>query len=31
MEIGKIANWIARPSHGIKDLPFAFEYVRREP
>jgi benzoyl-CoA 2,3-epoxidase subunit B len=28
--IGEIANWIARPAHGIKGLPFEFEYVRRE-
>jgi benzoyl-CoA 2,3-dioxygenase component B len=27
---GEIANWIARPSHGIRGLPFEFEYVRRE-
>jgi benzoyl-CoA 2,3-dioxygenase component B len=30
-EPGKIANWIAKPAHGIKGLPFEFEYVRREP
>ena len=29
-ETGQIANWIARPSHGIHGLPFEFEYVRRE-
>ena len=29
-EPGKIANWIARPPHGIRGLPFEFEYVRRE-
>lgn len=28
--VGEIANWIAKPSHGIKGLPFDFEYVRRE-
>jgi benzoyl-CoA 2,3-dioxygenase component B len=28
-EPGKIANWIAPPSKGIKGLPFEFEYVRR--
>ena len=27
-EQGKIANWIAPPSKGIKGLPFEFEYVR---
>ncbi|PYS92327.1 MAG: benzoyl-CoA 2,3-epoxidase subunit BoxB [Acidobacteria bacterium] len=27
-EPGKIANWIAPPSAGIKGLPFEFEYVR---
>ncbi len=27
----QIANWIARPSHGINGKPFEFEYVRREP
>jgi benzoyl-CoA 2,3-epoxidase subunit B len=30
-EPGKIAHWIAKPSHGIKGLPFEFEYIRREP
>ena len=30
-EPGKIANWIAKPSHGIHGQPFEFEYVRREP
>ncbi len=29
-EPGKIANWISKPTHGIKGLPFEFEYVRRE-
>jgi benzoyl-CoA 2,3-dioxygenase component B len=29
-ELGQIANWIARPSHGIHGLPFEYEYVRRE-
>ncbi|MBI3666303.1 MAG: benzoyl-CoA 2,3-epoxidase subunit BoxB [Acidobacteria bacterium] len=29
-EIGQIANWISKPAHGIKGLPFEFEYVRRE-
>ncbi|MFN8547352.1 MAG: benzoyl-CoA 2,3-epoxidase subunit BoxB [Candidatus Eisenbacteria bacterium] len=29
-EPGKIANWIAPPTKGIKDKPFEFEYVRRE-
>jgi benzoyl-CoA 2,3-dioxygenase component B len=29
-EYGQIANWIAKPSHGIHGLPFEFEYVRRE-
>ena len=28
MEPGKIANWIAPPKSGIKQLPFEFEYVR---
>ena len=28
--IGEIANWLAKPAHGIKGLPFEFEYVRRE-
>ncbi len=27
-EPGKIANWIAPPSTGIKGKPFEFEYVR---
>jgi benzoyl-CoA 2,3-dioxygenase component B len=27
-EVGKIANWIAPPSSGIKGKPFEFEYVR---
>jgi benzoyl-CoA 2,3-dioxygenase component B len=27
-EPGKIAGWIAPPSHGIKGKPFEFEYVR---
>jgi benzoyl-CoA 2,3-dioxygenase component B len=27
-EPGAIANWIARPTRGIKGLPFEFEYVR---
>lgn len=27
---GAIANWIAPPTRGIKNLPFEFEYVRRE-
>jgi benzoyl-CoA 2,3-dioxygenase component B len=27
-EPGKIANWIAPPTQGIKGLPFEFEYVR---
>ena len=27
-EVGKIANWIAPPTHGINGLPFEFEYVR---
>jgi benzoyl-CoA 2,3-dioxygenase component B len=27
-EPGKIANWIAPPTAGIKGLPFEFEYVR---
>jgi benzoyl-CoA 2,3-epoxidase subunit B len=31
LEPGKIAHWIARPSHGIHGMPFEFEYVRREP
>ncbi len=30
VEPGKIANWIAPPSKGIKGLSFEFEYVRRE-
>lgn len=30
MALGEIANWIAKPTHGIKGLPFEFEYVRRE-
>jgi benzoyl-CoA 2,3-dioxygenase component B len=30
-EPGQIAHWIAKPSHGIKGLPFEFEYIRREP
>ena len=30
MEPGQIANWISRPAHGIRGLPFEFEYVRRE-
>ncbi len=28
-ERGKVANWIAPPSSGIKDKPFEFEYVHR--
>jgi benzoyl-CoA 2,3-dioxygenase component B len=28
-EPGKIAHWIAKPSHGIRGLPFEFEYVRK--
>jgi benzoyl-CoA 2,3-dioxygenase component B len=28
-EPGKVANWIAPPSGGIKDKPFEFEYVHR--
>jgi benzoyl-CoA 2,3-dioxygenase component B len=28
-EPGKIANWIAPPSSGIKGKPFEFEYVRK--
>ncbi|MEX2262428.1 MAG: benzoyl-CoA 2,3-epoxidase subunit BoxB [Bryobacteraceae bacterium] len=31
LEPGKIANWMARPAHGVRGLPFEFEYVRREP
>jgi benzoyl-CoA 2,3-dioxygenase component B len=27
-ELGKIANWIAPPTSGIKGKPFEFEYVR---
>lgn len=27
-ETGKIANWIAPPKSGIRNLPFEFEYVR---
>jgi benzoyl-CoA 2,3-dioxygenase component B len=27
-EPGKIANWIAPPKSGIRNLPFEFEYVR---
>jgi benzoyl-CoA 2,3-dioxygenase component B len=27
-EPGKIANWIAPPTSGIKGKPFEFEYVR---
>src|SRR6201991_3814176 len=27
-EPGKIAGWIAPPSHGINDKPFEYEYVR---
>ena len=27
-EPGKIANWIAPPSAGVKGKPFEFEYVR---
>ena len=27
-EIGKIANWIAPPTAGVKGKPFEFEYVR---
>jgi benzoyl-CoA 2,3-dioxygenase component B len=29
-EIGKIANWISKPTRGINGKPFEFEYVRRE-
>jgi benzoyl-CoA 2,3-dioxygenase component B len=29
-EPGRIAHWISKPAHGIKGLPFEFEYVRRE-
>lgn len=29
MEVGKMANWIAPPSKGIKGKPIDFEYVRR--
>jgi benzoyl-CoA 2,3-dioxygenase component B len=28
-EVGKIANWIAPPTKGIKDKPFEFEYVKQ--
>jgi hypothetical protein len=28
-EPGKIAHWIGKPSHGIRGLPFEFEYVRK--
>ncbi|MBI4613413.1 MAG: benzoyl-CoA 2,3-epoxidase subunit BoxB [Planctomycetes bacterium] len=28
--LGKIANWIARPVKGINGKPFEFEYVRKE-
>ena len=27
-EIGKIANWVAKPARGINNKPFEFEYVR---
>jgi benzoyl-CoA 2,3-dioxygenase component B len=27
-EVGRIANWIAKPARGIKSLPFEYEYVR---
>jgi benzoyl-CoA 2,3-dioxygenase component B len=27
-EVGKIANWIAKPPRGVKGLPFDHEYVR---
>jgi len=27
-EVGKIANWIAKPARGIKGQPFEYEYVR---
>jgi benzoyl-CoA 2,3-dioxygenase component B len=27
-EPGKIAQWLARPTRGIKGLPFEYEYVR---
>jgi benzoyl-CoA 2,3-dioxygenase component B len=27
-EVGKIAQWIARPARGVKGLPFEYEYVR---
>jgi benzoyl-CoA 2,3-dioxygenase component B len=30
MGVGEIANWISKPAHGVKGLPFEFEYVRRE-
>lgn len=29
-EPGRIAHWVSKPAHGIKGLPFEFEYVRRE-
>ncbi len=27
-EIGKVANWVAKPARGINNQPFDFEYVR---
>jgi benzoyl-CoA 2,3-dioxygenase component B len=30
LEIGKIANWISKPTTGIHGMPFEFEYVRKE-
>ena len=30
LEVGKIANWIARPAKGIKGKPWDFEYVRTD-
>ena len=29
MEVGKMANWLAPPTKGIKGKPIDFEYVRR--
>jgi len=28
MEAGGVANWIAKPTQGIRGLPFEFVYVR---
>jgi benzoyl-CoA 2,3-dioxygenase component B len=29
LEVGKIAQWIAKPERGVKGLPVDYEYVRR--